>query len=62
MNNLKIREKAMRKNVKHWEIAQALDISETWFCVMLRKELPTEKQEHILTVIDDIAKQKWGEN
>lgn len=41
--------------VYHWEIAEALGISESLFCRLLRHELSKDGQTRIVSVIDEIA-------
>lgn len=55
MSNLRIREAAMRKGVKMWEIADAIGITDFHFSRKLRKELPLQEQERLLNVINSIA-------
>lgn len=54
--NMKIREKARNSGVRLWQIADALGMQESLFSKKLRKELPEDEQERILSVIDDLAK------
>lgn len=53
--NMLIREKTRNLGVYHWEIAEALGISESLFCRLLRRELSKDDQTHIVSVIDEIA-------
>lgn len=57
-SNQDIRETALQCNVHHWEIAQELGISETYFCKKLRKELPEDEKFKIIGIIGQIAKEK----
>lgn len=54
MNNLRIRQAAVQARVKLWEIADALNITDATFSRKLRKELPAEEQERIITIIERI--------
>ncbi len=54
--NMKIREKARNSGVRLWQIADALGMQESLFSKKLRKELPEDEQERILSIIDDLAK------
>lgn len=54
--NMKIREKARNSGVRLWQIADALGMQESLFSKKLRKELPEDEQESILSIIDDLAK------
>ena len=53
--NMLIREKAHNLGVYHWEIAEALGVSESLFCRLLRRELSKDEQTRIFSVIDEIA-------
>ena len=57
-NNLVIRNKARMCNVRLWEVADAMKVHESFFSKKLRKELPPQEQNEILSIIDDIAKKK----
>ncbi len=54
--NNDIRLLAAGKGVRLWQIAKAMGISETWFIRIMRDELPAEKKEQIVRIIDDLAK------
>ncbi len=54
--NMKIREKARTNGVRLWQIADALGMQESAFSKKLRKELPEDEQERILSIIDNLAK------
>ena len=56
--NVTIRNAAHEAGVHHWEIAEALGISEGSFCRRMRHELPEAEQAHILTIINDISAQR----
>lgn len=56
--NLQVRLAAREAGVQHWEIAEALGISEGSFCRRMRHELPEAEQARILTVINDISAQR----
>lgn len=51
MNNIEIRLELTKKNMKQWQLAELLGVSESVICRRLRKELPKEEKEKILTVI-----------
>ena len=59
--NLKIRQTAKDIGVHHWEIADALGISESLFCRRLRHELSETEQMHILDAIANIASKRKDE-
>lgn len=56
--NMEIRKEVVKSGVKMWEVAEAMGIADTTFSRKLRRELPHEQQEHILTVIREIAGRK----
>ena len=51
MKNLKIRNALIQNNMKQWQLADYLGISEYTLCKRLRKELPEQEQERIIEVI-----------
>lgn len=55
MHNKTIRELAKEKNVKLWQIADALGINDGNLSRKLRKELPQEEQEKIISIINELA-------
>lgn len=57
MKNQEIRQAAMRKGVRMWQIAEALGVHENTFSRRLRTELPQEEQEKILSIIDDLSRE-----
>ncbi len=56
MNNLDIRLKLKENRLHHYEVAEKLGVSEYTFCVWLRKELPTEKKNAVLSAINELLK------
>lgn len=56
--NLEIRKALSDANLKHWQLADILGISEGRLSVKLRHEFPPEERERILTIIKN---QKAGE-
>lgn len=60
MKNVEIRSAFMQAGIKQWQLAEALGISETHFSRKLRKELPEEEREKILSVIDQLTQEKQG--
>lgn len=58
MNNNGIRVMAKSQGVRLWEIADKLNMHDSNFSKMLRKELPSEKKEHIYKIINEIAKER----
>lgn len=55
--NMEIRNKAKEEGVFLWEIADELRIQESRFSKILRKELPAEEKERILSAIERLAKE-----
>lgn len=53
--NIDIRTTARIADVKHWEIAEKLGVSEITFSRWLRKELPADKKEKIKQAIKEVA-------
>lgn len=58
MANIAIRQYAIEKGVKLWEVARSLDITDSSFSRKLRFELPLTEKTKILAIIDEIAKNK----
>lgn len=55
MNNLDIRKEAEQSNIKLWQIAEYLGITDGNFSRKLRKELPEEEKQKIFTAINELA-------
>lgn len=55
MSNKDIRDYARIKNVQLWKIANELNIHDSNFSRLLRRELPEEKKEEIKAIIDKLA-------
>jgi len=51
MKNNDIRQEAQKANVKLWQIAEKLSVTDSTFSKMLRKELSTEQKEKIFAII-----------
>lgn len=51
MNNIKIRITMMEHNIKQWQLAKLLDVSESTVNRLLREELPEEEQDRIVGII-----------
>lgn len=58
MENGYIRTEAKKNCVYLWEVAERLGMSESGFIRKLRRELPSEQQEHIVREIHSIAEYK----
>jgi len=54
MKNIEIRQAIAKKRLRFYEVANALGITCWTFSVWLRSELPQEKKEEILKVIDSM--------
>lgn len=50
-NNIRIRQELKKKNLKHWELAERLAITEFTLSRWLRNELPDTEQEKIISII-----------
>lgn len=57
MANEIIRNALKNVGMKQWELAELLGICEYTLCRRLRRELPDDDREHILTVIRQNGKQ-----
>ena len=61
--NIDIKQRAVASGVRHWQIAQALGVSDFTFSRMLRNELNKEKKAEIFHIIDRLATEgDHGEN
>lgn len=58
MKNKKIREAAAAAGVRLWEIAERYGVNDGNFSRKLRRELPDDERERILSIIGEIAKEK----
>ena len=58
MANQEIRQELRKANVRQWEVADSLGISEFTFTRWLRKELPTDRKNAVLSSIHHLATQK----
>lgn len=56
MNNHKIRSALFEHNLKQWQLADMLGISEAYVTRKLRKELPEAEQERIVRIIEEAVK------
>ncbi len=55
MQNLSIREHARANGVRLWQVADRLGINDGNFSRKLRKELPQEETEQIISIINELA-------
>lgn len=51
MENMNIRLEMTKKNLKQWQVAKLLNISESVFSRKMRTEMPAEEQERIIKII-----------
>lgn len=51
---------AKDRGVKLWEVAYRYGITDATFSRKLRRELPTQEQEKIMEIINELAKEKEG--
>jgi len=56
--NQEIRERAKGKGVFHWQIAEEYPLSDCNFSKLLRRELPQEKKQRILEIIDELSRKE----
>ncbi len=54
MCNQDIRKLLKEKDIKMWQLADRLDISEPTITRWFRRELPQEKKKHIIKVIKEM--------
>ena len=57
MANTEIRNAAKAARVTFWMIADSLYIAESTFTRMMRHELPEEKKQEILSIIDQLKQE-----
>lgn len=55
MKNKDIRDYARIKDVRLWQIAEKLNLCDSNFSRLLRRELSEEKKTEIRAIIDDLA-------
>lgn len=55
--NMDIRKAIKEAKIHHWEIAEALSVSEMTLVRWLRKELSDEKKQLILTAIEHLKEE-----
>ena len=54
MSRQEIKQRAKEKNVRLWEVAEALNMQDSAFSRKLRHELPEAEKTKILAIIDEI--------
>ena len=57
MNNKEIREKIAKKRLKHYEVAQAIGITQYTFSHWLQTEMSQEQKQIVLKAIKDLEEQ-----
>lgn len=60
MNNQDLRKYAKISGVKLWEVAERLNIQDTNLSKMLRHQLSDDKENELVAIIDQIAREKEG--
>ena len=56
MYNNEIRDSAKKNNVKLWQLADAMNVSEATMTRLLRRELPDAENRRILAIIRNLSK------
>lgn len=54
--NKEIRESLKRNNIKHWKLADYLNISESTLVRKLRREISLDEKQKILNIISKVKK------
>lgn len=60
MRNIKLREELKIHGIKHWELAEALGVSEFTLTRRFRKEFSEGKTKEIMEVITRLTNEKNG--
>ena len=58
MKNANVRKMIRAANLSHWQVAEALGVSEFTFCRWLRKEFSAEQIEDVKTAIEKAKEEK----
>ena len=58
MKNRDIRDALEKSNVRYWELAEKLGISQSWLSVKLRKELSSDEKYRMLILIQEIVDER----
>lgn len=56
-NNTEIRNAIFKNNIKKWEVANKLGVTDSTFSRMLRNEMSEENKKKILKIIDNYRKE-----
>ena len=59
MTNMEIRNMLFKNNIKHYALAEYLNVSACTMSRWLRTELPTEKKKEILDAIEKLVKETF---
>lgn len=59
--NFDIKERALKKGVCLWEVAEAIGIADTSMSRKLRRELPDSEKQEIFKIIDELAAEKQAQ-
>ena len=59
--NNDIRTAAKQNGVRLWEVAERLNVSEPTITRKLRRELPADEKQRIISLIDEISAEKKKE-
>ncbi len=62
MKNTEIRNEIRKAGLRHWQVADVLNISPATFCVWLRHELDGEKLERVRAAIQRLKGGGVGES
>lgn len=57
MPNLDVRKRIATNLLKHWQIAEELNINEAVFSRWMRKELPPDRRMQVLAAIEKLSKE-----
>ena len=58
--NEHVKRYAKDRGIKLWEVAYRYGITDATFSRKLRRELSTQEQEKIISIVDDLTKEKEG--
>lgn len=61
IQNLELKTLMAQKNIKQWEVAEALGIAEGTFIRWLRYSLTTDRRNAIMKAINQVEEEKKGE-
>lgn len=58
MQNIEVRNAIKNSGLKYWQVADALNVSDSTFTKWLRKELDPEKKVAVLKAIDTLKEEQ----